>query len=144
MVKDDRTPFRDRYALQGINDSRLFAGELDPFLLHIRSEKESPASAPPSDGQTIGNTADPAFGILIGGQSIPFDPGTDEGLLYEVSGLGGITRERGNLDDEPVAARPVQLIEIAFRIQTASFPQDTRSRALWLHSRPKSFKFLNW
>jgi hypothetical protein len=117
----------------------LFPGDLDVFLMHISSKKQSPTAAPSPDCQAIGNPADPALRVFIGGQPVPLRSCTDERLLYKIPGLGGIASDRGDLDDEPVPACPIQLVEIVFRMQTASFTTRHALRGTWVAPSPRIY-----
>jgi hypothetical protein len=107
VVKHDCSSLHGWEALQRFDDSGLLSGHLDPFLMDVSSKKQFPTSAPSPDGQAIGNPADPALGVVIGGYLVPLCPRTDERLLYKIPGLGRIARHGSYLDDEPVPACPI-------------------------------------
>jgi hypothetical protein len=50
VVEDDRPSLHGWKALQRVDDSGLFSGHLDPFLMDISSNEQLPTSAPSPDG----------------------------------------------------------------------------------------------
>jgi hypothetical protein len=90
-MEDDCPSFGGWDSLQCINDSGLLTGHLNRLLMHIGSQNQFAATAPPPDCQVVCDPAYPTFWIVVLGNSVPLAPRPDKCFLNEILRFGGVT-----------------------------------------------------